>query len=173
MLHEANLLSYELWLNTVVFTWRWWALIFLSVGSWIAWIIWRDKKIHIAYFLRGCSFQLLLFTWIPFGLALGLWSYPIKDIPLIPGYITWDFCVIPVTTMFLLQFKPKVNPIIKSVTLAAFGAFIAQPMAVWIKYYHMKHWQPSYTFILIIIIYLLAYFFYNGRTWQRTKKTTN
>lgn len=173
MLHEANLLSYELWLNTVVFTWKWWALIFLSVGSWIAWIIWRDKNNTHRLLFAGLFVSIVAFYLDTIGLALGLWSYPIKDIPLIPGYITWDFCVIPVTTMFLLQFKPNVNPIIKSVTLAAFGAFIAQPVAVWIGYYQPKHWQPSYSFVLINIIYLLGYFFYNGRTWQRKNKNTN
>ena len=166
LLHEANVLSYELWLKTVVFTWRWWILIFLAIGSWLVWIIWRNKKLTHRLLYAGLFVSIAAFYMDTIGMALGLWSYPIKDIPLISSYVAWDFCVIPVTTMFILQYKPNTNPLIKAVTLAIVGAFIVQPMATWIGYYHLKHWQYSYSFLLINIIYLFGFFFYNGRTWK-------
>ncbi len=150
----------------MVFTWKWWILIFLAICSWIVWIVWRDKKLthHLLY--AGLFVALATFYMDTIGMAFGLWSYPIKDIPLIPSYVTWDFCLIPVASMFTLQYKPNANPLIKALSLAIVGAFIVQPIATWFGYYHLKHWHHSYSFPLIIIIYLFGYFFYNGRTWR-------
>ena len=96
------------------------------------------------------------------GIARGLWSYPVNEIPLIPSYIVWDLCVMPVSAMFTIQFKPKMNELIKAIGLAIAGAFVIQPIAVVFGYYHMKHWKHLYSFPLVMVIYLTAYFFCMG-----------
>ncbi|HZK85549.1 MAG TPA: CBO0543 family protein [Desulfosporosinus sp.] len=166
MVHKANVLIYESWLKTILFTWRWWILILLAIGSWTVWFIWRDKNLTHRLLYAGLVVTVATFYMDTIGIALGLWSYPIKDIPLIPSYVTWDFCIIPVASMITLQYKPNANPFIKAMTLAIIGGFIVQPVATRFGYYQIKHWHHAYSFLLIIIIYLLGYYFYNGRTWK-------
>ncbi|MDR3586563.1 MAG: hypothetical protein P4L59_14800 [Desulfosporosinus sp.] len=143
----------------------WWILIAIGIIPWLAWIAWRPKEITNRLLLAGIFVMVATYFMDAVGLSRGLWSYPIKGIPLIPSYIIWDLCVMPVSAMVAIQFKPNMNQLIKAIGLAIAGAYVIQPIAVVFGYYHMKHWKHLYSFALVIIIYLIAYFFYNGRTW--------
>ena len=167
MVHEANVIVYHVWLKTILFTLKWWILIVVGVIPWTAWIVWRPKERTNRLLLAGTVVMVASYFMDAVGLALGLWSYPIKEVPLIPSYIIWDLCVMPVAAMITIQFKPNMSQLIKAIGLAIAGAYVIQPIAVYFDYYHMKHWRHLYSFPLVIIIYLLAYFFYNGRSWKR------
>ncbi|WP_088226669.1 CBO0543 family protein [Desulfosporosinus sp. FKB] len=165
--HLANVQVYHIWIITTLFTWKWWLLLAIGVVSWLSWIYMRPKDKTHHLLLAGFFVMVATYFMDAVGLALGLWSYPIKEIPLIPPYLVWDLCVMPVSAMATIQFKPTMNQIVKSIGLGLSGAFIVQPIASWLGYYHLKHWRHSYSFPLVIIIYLLANFFYNERSWKK------
>ena len=72
---------------------------------------------------------MLVAAWLDFvGVAFGLWSYDYIIIPLTPAFIPWDTSLLPVTIMLLLQYKPYVNPFIKSVFFGAITAFVGDPI---------------------------------------------
>ena len=167
MVHQANVIVYHVWLKTIFLTWEWWILLAVGIIPWITWTAWRPKERTNHLLFAGIFVMVSCYSMDDIGLGLGLWSYPIKEIPLIPSYIIWDLCVMPVCAMFTIQFKPNMNQLIKAIGLATAGAFVIQPIAVLTGYYHMKHWSHFYSFLLVIIIYLFAYFFYNGRSWKK------
>ena len=160
LVHEANVLLLQTWLNQIVFTWRWWILIFSIVLLWGAWVVWRDKKnthhlLYAGFFTMLCA--VLLDT---IGMAMGLWSYTTKSIPLIPPMIAFDLSLIPIGVMFMLQVFPKVSPVIKAMIFAGGGSFIIQPLAVLLGVYNPKYWKHYYSFPITIVIYLLANYLY-------------
>ena len=104
------------------------------------------------------------------GMALRLWGYPTKEVPIVPPYLTWDLCTIPIITMIFLHYKPKINPIIKAIVLGIVGSFIIQPIAVWVGLYNPYHWKHAYSFPIVIMIYLGANYFYNKFSFRRPNK---
>lgn len=124
MIHEANVIVYHVWLKTIVFTWKLWMILVIGIIPWIAWIAWRPKEITNRLLLAGIFVMIATYFMDAVGLADGLWSYPIKEIPLIPSYIVWDLCVMPVSAMVTIQFKPKMNQLIKAIGLGILGAFV-------------------------------------------------
>jgi len=65
MVHELHILLFNTWLNTIVFGWRWWLEVLVSVLCWVAWMIFHDKKIQINYCRPALSQQYALLSWIP------------------------------------------------------------------------------------------------------------
>lgn len=61
----------------------------LAIGiiTWLAWIVWRPKEITNRLLLAGTFVMVATYFMDAVGLSRGLWSYPIKEIPLIPSYI--------------------------------------------------------------------------------------
>jgi len=102
-------------------------------------------------------------------MALGLWSYPTKTIPIIPPFPEFDLCAIPVGNMFMLQIMPNVSPIIKAITLSIPASLVAQPFAVVVGLYNPKHWHHYYSIPFVIIIYLSANFLYEKMQIEERK----
>lgn len=145
----------EIWLNTIVFSWRWWIGFALTVVPWTLWILYHDKRKTGRYLLIGllsaCTTNFLDMV----GLSFGLWHYDWKMIPLVASYIPWDFSLFPVSVMFLMQLKPSANPWIKAVVFSFACAFIFEPAFLWLKMYHIIHWSYLYSFFIYIFFYYL------------------
>ena len=79
-------------------------------------------------FLICWFFVALVSSWLDFlGVQFGKWYYTGKVIPSIPSYVPWDFVLIPIFVMFLIQFKPHLSPILKGLLFAGVSAFIGEP----------------------------------------------
>ena len=78
-----------------------------------------------------------------------LWDYPDKILPFLP----FDFVVIPVVFMLIYQkFRPWKDFVIASTILAAFYAFIAEPVTVWLNLSVFLRWKYSYSFPIYVLI---------------------
>ena len=162
LLHEANLAMFKVWMAEIVFTWRWWIEITIMIAPWVYfWFLLRKKPDTYRLVCAGFSTMIMSAYLDTVGLSLRLWGYPSQEVPLVPPYITWDLCAIPVITMIFLHYMPKTNPIIKSIVLGVFGSFIIQPIAQLLGLYAPYHWKHWYSFLFVIIIYLGANYFYN------------
>ncbi|XEC94750.1 CBO0543 family protein [Paenibacillus tarimensis] len=152
-----------LWMEEIVFSWRWWVSLFLTLLPWIVWAVYC-KKDSVARLIGVGFFTMFLTAWLDsIGVPLGLWYYPVDIIPFFPSYIPYDFCIFPVLIMILLQFKPRVSPYWKALAFAAGTAFIAEPVMEYFDFYEEIRWNSFLSAICYFIIYLLAHWL-NSRT---------
>ena len=156
LITQANNESIGLWLEYVFLSWRWWLGLSLSIIPWVVWLIFRRKESTNRILYAGL-FVMLISSWFDIlGILFGLWSYYYSVVPFSPAFIPWDFTLLPVIVMFLLQLKPQISPFIKAVVLSTFSCFIIEPGFVWIGLYNPKNWKFIYSFPIIIAIYLIS-----------------
>lgn len=60
--------------------------------------------------------------------------------------------------MLLLQWKPNISPLIKAIVYSAVSAFVGLPMFRLLGMYHPKQWSNIYSFVITVVIYLIADF---------------
>lgn len=158
--------KFEFWLENVLFTWQWWLGVSLAVIPWLLWIILRKKESTHRLLYAG-FFSMAISSWFDFiGVALGLWHYNFEVLPFIPSYLPWDFALIPVTIMFVIQYKPHLNMYIKSFIFAGGSAFIGEPIFNWLKTYDPEHWKYIYSFPILMAIYLMAHSLTKKKTFD-------
>lgn len=155
-LHETHVKFYHLWYDHILFTWRWWLSVSLIVFPWTIWFLFRKKESTDRLLYAGFFVMVISSAMDMVGIAMNLWCYPINVFPLMPEFIPFDICALPVATMLVIQFYPTVNPLIKSIVYSACGSFIFQPINSWLGLYNAMAWKNYYSFPILIFIYLLA-----------------
>ena len=90
------------------------------------------------------------------GMQVKMWHYLYPIVPYIPAYLPYDMTLMPVSIMFLLQFKPDINPIYKGVAFGFLAAFVGEPFFKWLDIYDPLKWKYIYSFPFYILIYLGA-----------------
>lgn len=155
-----------LWLSDVVFTWEWWLGVVMTILPWVAWGFFRKKESTYRLLTSG-FFVIFVTSWLDvIGVTLGLWHYNFDVIPMMPSYFPWDFTILPVLVISLIQYKPQISPIIKSVVFAGFCAFIGEPVSQRLRLYDPQHWKSIYSFVIFIIIYLIAHFISTRKSFK-------
>lgn len=152
---------FNIWASEIVFSWRWWINLVLTIIPWIIWIKNRDKNNTLRLLFTGLVVATLTEFLDIIGISYGLWHYDWILIPLMPIYFPWDFSLFPVSIMFFLQVKPKISPLIKALLYGIFSALLMEPLFEKISMYHTMHWNKWYSFILYIPLYLLFNWIYN------------
>jgi hypothetical protein len=156
LISKSNIDMINIWLKHVLFSWRWWLGVALTFIPWILWIKFRKKESTSRLLFVG-FFVILICSWLDLmGILFGLWSYYFNVVPFSPAFLPWDFTLLPVTIMFLLQIKPQISPIIKAIGFSIFSSFMAEPFFTWIETYNPKHWRYIYSFPIVIVIYLVS-----------------
>ena len=159
LISQSNNIMIDLWLKHTFLTWRWWLGVCLAIIPWVLWIIFKKKESTNRLLFVG-FFVIIICSWLDLmGILFGLWSYYHNVVPFSPAFIPWDFTMLPVSIMFLLQIKPKIRPIIKAIAFAVFSSFIAEPFFVWIGTYNPTHWKYIYSFPIFLVIYLISDWF--------------
>lgn len=155
-LNNTNVEFYHFWLNNILFTWRWWFVLFQTVLPWILWILFRKKESTDRLLYAGFFVMILSSALDIIGIAMNLWYYPVKLSPLISESLAYNISVLPIVMMFAIQCFPEINPFVKAVILAALDAAIFQPLNQWIGLYTPVYWKHYYSIPIIILIYLFA-----------------
>ncbi|OIJ18748.1 hypothetical protein BKP45_15805 [Anaerobacillus alkalidiazotrophicus] len=164
---EANEKMFYVWKENILFTWQWWLSVALTILPWIFWIKFRKKDSTIRLLSAGL-FVILISSWLDFfGISLGLWYYIYDVIYIIPNYFPWDFTLLPVTIMFLIQFKPNSNRYIKAIFFSLLASFVAEPFFIWIGMYQPKKWEHIYSFPIYIVIFLIADYISKRSSWEK------
>lgn len=156
---QAGRLMTDAVMNGFLFTWQWWIGVSLAIIPWIFWFFFRKKESSDRLLYAGFLVMLLASVMDLLGTSTGRWTYPIKIIPSTAIFLPFQFTIIPVSTMFLLQIKPNVNPFIKAVVFAGLGAYIGMPLLAMYDFYNPKNWAYTYSFLILIGIYLAAHWF--------------
>jgi hypothetical protein len=144
------------WLEETFLHWDWWGSIFLGVAPWIFWIFYRKKESTHRLLYAGVFIMLISLILDYIGVALGLWYYSGKDTPSFPGWSPYNFCMLPVSIMFLIQTKPHIAAWKKGLFYGALTAYVGEPLFVWAGYYVMDGWKYTYSIPIYALIYLFA-----------------
>jgi hypothetical protein len=170
-LAQDNLKVYYIWLTNIVFSWRWWLAVALSIVPWILWIKIKSKNNTGRLLFVGLIAALTSNVLDAIGASYNLWHYDWKVIPFTPIYFPWDFTLFPVSIMLLLQFKPDMNKYIKTVVFSFMCSFVFEPFFSWIRMYHMINWEYWYSFIIYTPLYLFYDYLYKCKLWKHQNYT--
>jgi hypothetical protein len=164
--HDANESLIKKWYEIVFLTPRWWLGFFLGIIPWFLW--WRfHNKIHTGDLLRAGLFMTTISLILDsLGVQLGLWIYPYDVVPFIPGYVPWDLTLLPLTTMFIIEIKPKWPPLLKAIIFGFLAAFVGEPFVNFIKVYEPIHWNSFYSFPIYILLFLISNKFAKSKTFN-------
>ncbi|MGG4555463.1 CBO0543 family protein [Paenibacillus humicus] len=101
--------------------------------------------------------MIIVSSWLDqLGIAMGLLHYHWEVIPFMPANFPWNFSLLPVTVMFLHQYKSGIHPLFKALLFGGFSAFVAEPVSQMADLYHPVHWKHTYSFPIYVWLYLLA-----------------
>ena len=154
---QAHYEYLDYWLHHTLFHWDFFLSLFLSIFPWLLWIKFRKKESTHRLLLVG-FFVLIISSWLDFcGTMYGLWYYTGKIFPTMPAYSPWDFCILPVIVMFLIQYKPNTSPLLKALIFACIGAFLGEPLFQWIGLYVMTKWSNFYSFPIYFFMYCISH----------------
>jgi hypothetical protein len=158
----------EYWLDHTLFHWDFWlSLIVFTIVPVVFWIKFRKKESSNRLLFTG-MFVFIIASWLDFlGVQFGKWYYTGKVIPSIPSYVPWDWVILPVFIMTLIQFKPHISPVLKAIFFASVSTFIGEPLFLWLGFYVIKDWHILYSFPIYFIIYLLANRVSNVKNFER------
>jgi hypothetical protein len=168
---KVNQQMTDIWLKDQMFSLQWWVGVGFIIIPWVLWAIFRKKESTNRLLFAGFIVMLLSSIMDLIGVALGKWSYPIKIIPSLLVYIPVEFCILPVTIMLFIQIKPKLNPFIKSIIFAGTSAYIGIPILTWLRYYYHPNWPYTYSFFILIVIYLIAHWFSTLNNFEKLIQT--
>ena len=158
--HQAFLEMASVWRDCMLFGWRWWLDLALSILPWAYWFMVRDKKRTHNLLYAGFVILVLSSFSDMIGMSFGLWGYHSRVVPFFPAYVPWDFSVIPVMAMLFYQYFPNIKPYYKGLIFSAFGSFVVQPVFAWLGTYDPKEWKHYYSFPIVLVYYLIGYWFY-------------
>jgi hypothetical protein len=166
---DANSMVTDVIMSTFIFTWRWWLGVAMIVIPWIVWFIFRDRKSTGRLLCAG--FFVMIFSAVldTLGIEFGLWAYPVKVVPSPTLSFSFRLSVLPVLAMFFIQIKPKVNPIIKSITYSGISAYVGLPLLASIHLYKKLNWAYTYSFFILSVMYLVAHWLYNLHSYEKVQ----
>jgi len=168
-LHYTHIEFFDFWKSSILFTWRWWIALGLIVLPWIIWLLVRKKESTDRLLYVGFFVMVIASALDQIGITMNLWYYPVMVFPLMPEFITFDVCVLPVATMICIQYYPKVNPYIKAVIYAVMSSFMFEPLNVSLGLYETIHWEYYYSFPIMILIYLVANYLASNDKFAKLK----
>ena len=157
---------YDIWITNIVFSWRWWLSLALTIVPWIIWFKVKDKNNLPRLLFVGLVAAMISDGLDSIGAFYNIWHYDWKLLPTLNIYFPWDYTLFPVSVMLLMQFKPNVNKYIKSVAFSFMCSFVFEPFFSWISIYHAVHWKLWYSFIIYVPLYLFYDYLYKSKMWK-------
>jgi hypothetical protein len=145
------------WLEHTLFHWDFWINVLFSIVPIVVWIKVRKRESSNRLLFSG-MFVLIVSSYLDLlGVQEGKWYYTGKVIPYLPSFLPWDWSILPVFTMLLIQSKPKMPSILKGLIFGGIGAFIGEPFFKWLGFYVETDWNTFYSFPIYFAIYLIAH----------------
>ncbi|WP_170972075.1 CBO0543 family protein [Bacillus yapensis] len=155
--HHANNEYLDYWIENTFLHWDFWLSLALTLLPWILFIQFRKKESTNRLLFVGL-FVIIFASWLDFlGVVCGLWYYTGKVVPTIPSYMPWDFCILPVFVMFLIQYKPDMKAYWKGLFFASVGSFIGEPLFKWLGFYVAIHWNKFYSFPIYFLLFMVCH----------------
>ena len=161
----------KLWLTHSVFTWRWWLTVTLTILPWVIWFIVRKKESSARLLFAGVVAMAISSLLENIGISRGYWWVQFKLLPVPTTNTMWSYSLVPVTIMLVLQYKTHLNPLLKAIVYSAIASFGGLFIFQLLGMYHPKHWSNFYSFIIMIIIYLVCNYVVTRSSFDKFSKT--
>ncbi|MGP4106416.1 CBO0543 family protein [Virgibacillus sp. L01] len=148
------------WHQKVYLTPRWWFLVMLSLLPAIIWWMLVNKKRIIEITAFGLFYGVAAIILDSIGSNALAWTYPYILSPYLrPQLYPYDVGVVIISYMFCYQlwsdnFKKF---LIFSGLLAAFLAFAAEPIMVWLGLYKAIYWKHIYSFPIYWLLGIICW----------------
>lgn len=145
-------MQHDQWVG-VLFSYQWWLLLLVLIGSWVVWWKLVDKNTVFEALTFALVVMIVGTTLDVYGVKLGLWCYPIKVFYLNPGLITGDWALPPVLKSLAYQRLPDWKRFsVALVVIAATLTFVGEPLLVWTGVYVLYRWHYVYSFVVYILV---------------------
>jgi hypothetical protein len=151
--NKLTALRWELWTEHVVFTWKWWMLVFLCILFSVIFVLFirKDNLLqNICYFgivyviNRNFDDIATVYDW---------YDYRIQLEPLIPTMLPANLFIIPISlTLIYQKFITWKEFLIALLLYAGFISFIALPMMRDFGFYLIKNWNGFYSLLSLLVI---------------------
>lgn len=156
-IHKIHGELWDYWVQNTFLKWDFWVSFTLIVLSWSVFFFFRKRDSTARLFLV-ILYMICITSWLDFlGIIMGMWYYTGDVFPTIPSFIVWDFSVLPIFSVMMLQYKPNVHPVWKALVYSGICAFIGEPIFTSAHFYVMVHWSFFYSFLIHFVLYLIAH----------------
>lgn len=164
---DANKMISDATFHAFPYTLSWWVALCMLAVPWILWAIIRKKESTAR--LLSAAFIVIVISSIldAYGVDRGRWAYPVKVIPLPTISYSFRYSVVPVTVMFLIQYKTNIHPMVKGLLFGAFSAYIGMPIMEQLHLYQQTDWKYTYSFMMLTIMYLIADWFSKRESFNK------
>ena len=153
-------LSIEHWVKYEVFTWQWCIGIACVVIPLLLWWKLVDRRRILEIMAFGFLINILATFLDVTGSELVLWNYTIRILPQIPLLFPVDYILVPIIYMLIYQRYQAWKQFLLASTIVALAlAFIAEPLAVYIKQYQLISWKLIYSFPIYVLVAILGKLF--------------
>ncbi|MGM7723482.1 CBO0543 family protein [Metabacillus sp. Hm71] len=154
--------------HAFLFTWQWWLGMALIIFPWFFWFMFRKKNSTGRLLFAGFTTIILSLMIDLIAISLGLWSYPVKFLPIAPQlFLPYHFSLAPVAIMVTLQIKPRANPLIKGIIFSAIAAFVGMNLFEMLGFYNSKGWPTYYDFIIFLFLFFMGYWINNMDSFKK------
>lgn len=154
---ENSMNYFRYWNEHTLFHWDFWLSWGIAIVPWIIWAYCHKQQSRGRLLLAG-FLAVIISSWLDFyGVNIGLWYYTGLAIPTIPSYVPWDFSLIPVLTMFMIQIKPQSSVWGKAFLFAFTSAFLGEPLFLWLGFYRLLHWNLFFSVPIYFILFIICH----------------
>ncbi|MFX3623287.1 MAG: CBO0543 family protein [Ectobacillus sp.] len=158
LISKGNQLYQKLWANEIVFSWRWFLAVFLTVFPWVLWLRYKDKKNAKRYFVSGLIIALTATFLDIAGLSFDLWRYNVQVVPALAGVFPWNATMLPVSFMFAYQWKKESNSMIKGIFVALAVTWIGEPFSDFLGLVNHLRWKHLYSLPIYYLLFVGSYY---------------
>ncbi len=145
------------WLQSGVFSVRWWVLLALFTA--IVLYSWKkvDKGRLKELVLYAAMITLFVIVLDELGEELTLWYYTVDLVPLFPPITAVDLSCLPAVYLLIYQKNPTWKRfVIASAVMSAAFCFLLEPLFVWAGVYKTLTWKSYYGFPIYILIAVIT-----------------
>jgi len=153
----SSQLSTEHFVRFEVYTWQWWIGIACVIIPLLLWWKLVDRRRILEITVFGLVISVLATFLDVTGSELLLWNYTIRILPQVPLLFPVDFIMVPIFYMLIYQQYKVWKPFLFASTIVALAlAFVAEPLAVYIKQYQLISWKFIYSFPIYLLLAILG-----------------
>lgn len=166
--------SYNHWLTQEIFTFPWFFNIVFLLVLYVIWIKIVDKSRLRELLLYGALLSVASVLVDLIAVTIGLWEYNISLFPLSPAPFPFDFTVLPILYMIVLQYTSSWRNYFIGSLLAAFVfSFIIEGVYIWLEIKILHKFNLFYMFGLVLLVTTILKVIYNWIVSIETKDSGN
>lgn len=153
---------YHKWISQEFLSFQWFVAFTVLVISYLILVKLVDKKRLKDLLLFGSLIAVAAALVDIIGVTMGLWEYTIHFLPVSPSVFPFDFTIVPVLYVFVLQYSTSwKNYIVYSLLADGFNSFIVNPLYIYLGILKYHRFNAFYMFLSIFIITTLLKLIYD------------